>query len=104
MWSSTRNIVQRFNGIYGEVFKMPEPYIPKAGARIMGLTTPDSKMSKSIPEGCVFLMEKPEDIQRKFKRASHRQRHRALRPLRPGAQARRVQPDEHLRRRHRKEL
>ena len=65
----TRNIVQRFNGIYGEVFKMPEPYIPKAGARIMGLTTPDSKMSKSIPEGCVFLMEKPEDIQRKFKRA-----------------------------------
>ena len=35
----------------------------------MGLTTPDTKMSKSIPEGCVFLMEKPEDIQRKFKRA-----------------------------------
>ena len=65
----TRNIVQRFNGIYGEVFKMPEPYIPKAGARIMGLTAPDSKMSKSAPEGCVFLMERPEDIQRKFKRA-----------------------------------
>ena len=64
-----RNIVQRFNGIYGDVFKMPEPYIPKTGARIMGLTTPESKMSKSIPEGCVFLMEKPEDIQRKFKRA-----------------------------------
>ena len=65
----TRNIVQRFNGIYGDVFKMPEPYIPKAGARVMGLTAPDSKMSKSIPEGCVFLMEKPEDIARKFKRA-----------------------------------
>ena len=65
----TRNIVQRFNGIYGEVFKMPEPYIPKAGARVMGLTTPDSKMSKSIPEGCVFLMDKPEDILRKFKKA-----------------------------------
>ena len=64
-----RNIVQRFNGLYGEVFKMPEPYIPKAGARVMGLTTPDSKMSKSIPEGCVFLMEKPEDTARKFKRA-----------------------------------
>ena len=58
-----------FNGIYGETFKIPEPYIPKAGARIMGLTNPESKMSKSIPEGCVFLMEKPEDIQRKFKRA-----------------------------------
>ena len=62
-------MAQRFNHIYGDVFKIPEPYIPKAGARIMGLTTPDSKMSKSIPEGCVFLMEKPEDIQRKFKRA-----------------------------------
>ena len=35
----------------------------------MGLTAPESKMSKSIPEGCVFLMEKPEDILRKFKRA-----------------------------------
>ena len=65
----TRNVAQRFNNIYGDVFKIPEPYIPKAGARVMGLTNPESKMSKSIPEGCVFLMEKPEDIQRKFKRA-----------------------------------
>ena len=64
-----RNIVQRFNGIYGDVFKMPEPYIPKAGARVMCLTEPESKMSKSMPEGCVFVMEKPEDIARKFKRA-----------------------------------
>ena len=64
-----RNIVQRFNGLYGDVFKMPEPYIPKAGARVMSLTAPESKMSKAIPEGCVFLMEKPEDIARKFKRA-----------------------------------
>lgn len=64
-----RNIVQRFNGIYGDVFKMPEPYIPKAGARVMSLSSPDGKMSKSMPEGCVFLMEKPEDIARKFKRA-----------------------------------
>lgn len=65
----TRNVAQRFNGIYGDVFKMPEPYIPKTGARIMSLNNPDTKMSKSIPDGCVFLMEKPEDIQRKFKRA-----------------------------------
>lgn len=65
----TRNIVQRFNGIYGDVFKMPEPYIAKIGARIMCLNAPDTKMSKSIPEGCVFLMEKPDDIRRKFKRA-----------------------------------
>ena len=51
------------------MFKIPEPYIPETGARIMSLNAPDSKMSKSVPEGCVFLMEKPEDIQRKFKRA-----------------------------------
>ena len=65
----TRDVAQRFNNIYGDVFKIPEPYIPKAGARIMGLTNPESKMSKSIPEGCVFLMDKPEDILRKFKKA-----------------------------------
>lgn len=64
-----RNIVQRFNGIYGDVFKMPEFYSTKAGARIMCLTQPESKMSKSMPEGCVFLMENPDDIMRKFKRA-----------------------------------
>jgi len=65
----TRDIAQRFNHVYGDVFKIPEPYIPKTGARVMSLNAPDSKMSKSIPEGCIFMMEKPEDIQRKFKRA-----------------------------------
>ena len=65
----TRDIAKRFNGVYGDVFKIPEPFIPKEGARVMSLNAPDSKMSKSIPEGCVFLMEKPEDIMRKFKRA-----------------------------------
>ncbi|MDE7170340.1 MAG: tryptophan--tRNA ligase [Oscillospiraceae bacterium] len=64
-----RDIANRFNGIYGDVFKVPEPYIAKVGARIMSLSTPDSKMSKSQPDGCVFLMDKPEDIMRKFKRA-----------------------------------
>lgn len=64
-----RDIANRFNGIYGEVFKIPEPYIAKVGARIMSLSTPEKKMSKSQPEGCVFLMDKPEDILRKFKRA-----------------------------------
>ena len=64
-----RDIANRFNGVYGDVLKVPEPYISKVGARIMSLSTPDSKMSKSQPEGCVFLMEKPEDIARKFKRA-----------------------------------
>jgi tryptophanyl-tRNA synthetase len=65
----TRDVAQRFNGVYGDVFKIPEPYIPKTGARVMSLNAPESKMSKSMPDGCVFLMEKPEDIQRKFKRA-----------------------------------
>ena len=65
----TRNVAQRFNHVYGDVLKVPEPYIPKMGARVMSLNQPDTKMSKSIPEGCVFLMDKPEDILRKFKRA-----------------------------------
>ena len=65
----TRDIAVRFNNIYGPVFKVPEPYIPKVGARIMSLMTPGSKMSKSEPTGCVTIMEKPEDIMRKFKRA-----------------------------------
>ncbi|WP_295859083.1 tryptophan--tRNA ligase [uncultured Oscillibacter sp.] len=66
-----RDIATRFNGIYGDVFKLPEPYIPKVGARIMSLTSPDSKMSKSDkdPNGCVYMLEKPEDILRKFKKA-----------------------------------
>jgi len=64
-----RDIANRFNGIYGNVFKVPEPKIAKVGARIMSLGNPTSKMSKSDPDGCVFLMEKPEDIMRKFKRA-----------------------------------
>lgn len=67
----TRNIVKRFNGIYGDVFKMPEPYIPKVGARIMSLANPEAKMSKSENDdpGRVCLMDKPEDIMRLFKRA-----------------------------------
>ncbi len=65
----TRKVAERFNNLYGEVFTVPEPYIPKAGARIYGLTTPGDKMSKSVPEGCVFLMDKPEVIAKKFKRA-----------------------------------
>ena len=64
-----RDIANRFNHLYGEVFKVPEPYIPKTGARVMSLNAPESKMSKSMPDGCVFLLEKPEDIMRKFKRA-----------------------------------
>ncbi len=65
----TRNIAIRFNNLYGETFKVPEPYIPKVGARIMSLSNPASKMSKSDPQGCVFLMDSPEELARKFKRA-----------------------------------
>ena len=64
-----RDIAERFNGVYGEVFRVPEPYIAKVGARIMSLNDPASKMSKSNPEGCVALMDSPEDVMRKFKRA-----------------------------------
>ena len=65
----TRDIAQRFNGVYSETFTLPEPFIPKMGARVMSLGDPANKMSKSDPDGCVFLMDKPEDIMRKFKRA-----------------------------------
>ena len=64
-------IARRFNGIYGDVFKMPEPYVPKVGARIMSLTNPTAKMSKSENEdtGRVLVMDTPETIMRQFKRA-----------------------------------
>ena len=64
-----RDIANRFNGIYGDVFRIPEPYIPETGARIYGLSTPNDKMSKSVPDGCIFLMDPPDVINRKFKRA-----------------------------------
>ena len=51
-----RDIATRFNGIYGDTFKLPEPYIPQVGARVMSLTSPENKMSKSDkdPNGCVY--------------------------------------------------
>ena len=66
-----RDIANRFNGIYGDVFVMPEPYIPQSGAKIMSLSEPSRKMSKSDPNpnGYILLTDKPEDIMRKFKRA-----------------------------------
>lgn len=64
-----RDVAQRFNGVYSDTFVLPEPFIPKLGARVMSLGDPSSKMSKSDPDGCVFLMDRPEDILRKFKRA-----------------------------------
>ena len=67
----TRDIAERFNGVYGDVFKIPQTFNPKVGARIMSLTSPENKMSKSDkdPGGCIYIMQKPEDIMRSFKRA-----------------------------------
>ena len=67
----TRDLAVRFNRDYGETFRLPEPFIPKVGARIMSLADPLSKMSKSDDDvnGCVRLLDDVESIQRKFKRA-----------------------------------
>jgi tryptophanyl-tRNA synthetase len=67
----SRDIAIRFNRDYGQTFKVPDPYIPKIGARIMSLSDPMKKMSKSDddPNGCVMLMDDADTIQRKFKRA-----------------------------------
>lgn len=68
----TRDIAERFNGIYGNVFTVPEAYIPKTGAaRVMSLQDPSRKMSKSDPnpKGTVYLTDAPEVIMKKFKSA-----------------------------------
>lgn len=67
----TRDVASRFNGIYGNVFKIPDPYIPKNGARVMSLQDPSKKMSKSDENvnACVALMDSPDVIMKKFKRA-----------------------------------
>ena len=66
-----RDVATRFNGIYGDVFTIPEPYIAKTGARVMSLQDPTKKMSKSDENlnAWVAILDKPEDIMRKFKRA-----------------------------------
>ena len=67
----TRDLAVRFNRDYGETFRVPEPYIPKLGARIMSLSDPARKMSKSDddPNGCVMLLDNADTVSRKFKRA-----------------------------------
>ena len=67
----TRNIAERFNNIYGDVFTVPEAYVGKVGAKIMSLQDPSRKMSKSDenPNASIYLMDDPDTIMRKFKRA-----------------------------------
>jgi tryptophanyl-tRNA synthetase len=68
----TRDIAIRFNRDYGETFRVPDPFIPKIGARIMSLADPAKKMSKSDAEseaGCIMLLDDADAVRRKFKRA-----------------------------------
>ncbi len=67
----TRDIAQRFNSIYGNVFTVPEAFIPKSGAKVMSLADPTRKMSKSDPnpKGTVYLTDTPSVIMKKFKSA-----------------------------------
>ena len=67
----TRDLAIRFNNVYGDVFTIPEAYIGKVGAKIMSLQDPAKKMSKSDenPNGSIYLMDDPDTIMRKCKRA-----------------------------------
>ncbi|WP_392552628.1 tryptophan--tRNA ligase [Orbus wheelerorum] len=67
----SRDIASRFNALYGNIFKVPEPFIPKAGARVMSLQDPTKKMSKSDDNrnNVIGLLENPKDVEKKIKRA-----------------------------------
>ena len=67
----TRDIAERFNSLYGDVFTVPEAYFGKSAARVMSLADPSKKMSKSDdnPNGCVYVLDDKDTIIRKFKRA-----------------------------------
>lgn len=68
----TRDAAQRFNSIYGDTFKIPEPVIPKVGARIMALDDPTKKMSKSEtrPDNAIYVLDPPDDIRGKIMKAT----------------------------------
>lgn len=61
-----RNLVERFNHLYGDILVMPEPVIPTVGARIMSLSDPTKKMSKSDPKGDIFLKDDEKTIRKKI--------------------------------------
>ncbi len=67
----TRDIATRFNNLYGDVFTIPDPYIPESGARVMSLQDPLKKMSKSDdnPNNVIGLLEDPKKLIKKIKRA-----------------------------------
>lgn len=68
----SRDVAQRFNSIYGETFKVPEPTIAKVGGRIMGLDDPTKKMSKSETRAghAINLLDSPDDIRAKIMKAT----------------------------------
>ena len=67
----TRDLAQRFNGLYGDIFTVPQAFIPPQGARVMSLTDPTRKMSKSDDNAGSFisLLDYPDVVSKKFKRA-----------------------------------
>ncbi len=87
----TRNLAQRFNSRYGETFTVPEPFIPQQTAKILDLQDPTAKMSKSLGDaGTLNLLDDPAELSPQDQAGRHRYRHRGA--LRPGGQARRVEP------------
>lgn len=84
----TRDIVQRLNGLYGEVLTVPEPLIRGVGARVMGLDSPEEKMSKSIavdrPGHAVLMLDPPDVIRRKLRRAQTDAQPAVQPPVGPG--------------------
>lgn len=67
----SRDVAARFNALYGDIFKVPEPFIPKSGARVMSLLEPTKKMSKSDDNrnNVIGLLEDPKSVVKKIKRA-----------------------------------
>lgn len=61
-----RTIGRKFNSRFGQTFKIPKPLLPKLGAKIMSLSEPKKKMSKSVPQSCLFLFDESKDIRKKI--------------------------------------
>lgn len=68
----TRDVAERFNSLYGETFVVPQPSIPRVGARIMSLREPEKKMSKSeeLADSAINLLDSPDEIRKKLARAT----------------------------------
>lgn len=67
-----RQIAKSFNSKFGDTFKIPKEILPEVGARIMSLSSPEQKMSKSDPDqsGCIYVIDSPKEIEKKIGRAT----------------------------------